>query len=341
MSDPIAMARQEGRLTDVPGLLVGHWTDRRGMTGCTVVLCPRSAVAGVDIRGGAPGTRETELLEPTRSVKSVHAVLLTGGSAYGLDAASGVMRWLEERDIGYDVRVARVPIVPAAVVFDLAVGPSSVRPDAAAGYAACAAAVEGDFEEGSVGAGTGCTVGNFLGMSACMKSGIGTASMRIGHGVVVSALAAVNAFGDVVDPDTGQILAGARRPDGSFANTATLFQGDLSGTRFGALTNTTLAVVATSARLTPAAATKVAQMAHDGLARAIRPVHTGVDGDAVFALSLGEADEPLADPSPIGAAAALVVARAIVRGTTTAQSLAGIPGLGDGDVTTEGPTRRA
>ena len=318
-------------ITDVKGIKVGHYTDRQGITGCTVVLCEGGAVGGVDVRGSAPGTRETDLLRPLNLVQQVHAVLLTGGSAYGLDAAGGVMRWLEERGVGFDVGVGVVPIVPAAVLLDLAIGDPKARPDAEAGYQACQAATDGPVEEGSVGAGTGATVGKLLGPGLATKCGLGSASVKIGKGIVVGAIVAVNAFGDVVDPGTGAIVAGTRRPVvGGFVDTARQMQGDLGQTILS-LASTTLAVVATDAYLTREEANKVAQMAHDGLARAIRPVHTMFDGDTVFALATGAPPKrgSATDPSVVGTAAAEVVARAIVRAAGQAQSLGGIPAACD------------
>lgn len=301
-------------ITDVPGIRVGHVTDTEAMTGCTVVLCPpEGAVGGVDQRGGAPGTRETDLLRPMHLVERVHAVLLAGGSAFGLDAATGVVRWLEERSIGFDARVARVPLVPAAILFDLDVGRSDVRPDAAMGYAACQAAVDGPVAEGRTGAGTGCTVGKVLGSGSTAKSGLGTASVYLGGGLVVGSIVAVNAFGDVIDPDSGAILAGTRSlTGGGFANTLTIMKGMVGKTvlRFAGRGHTVIGVVATNARLTKEEANKVAQMAHDGLARTVRPAHTMFDGDTFFALATGE---KRADVNLVGAYAAEVVAEAIVR----------------------------
>ncbi len=312
-------------ITDVPGIRVGHATNADAMTGCTVVLCPpEGAVGGVDQRGGAPGTRETDLLRPMHLVQRVHGVLLAGGSAFGLDAASGVVRWLEERGIGFDARVARVPIVPAAILFDLDVGDAGIRPDAAMGYAACQAATEGPVAEGRVGAGTGCTVGKVLGPGHASKSGLGTASVNLGGGLVAGALVAVNAFGDVVDPRTGEILAGARAlTGGGFADTLATMKGLVGKTvlRFAG-SHTVIGVVATNARLTKEEANKVAQMAHDGLARAIRPAHTLFDGDTLFALATGP---KRADVNLIGAYAAEVVAEAIVRAVKSSNTQYPIP----------------
>ncbi len=301
-------------ITDVPGIRVGHVTDDEALTGCTVVLCPREgAVGGVDQRGGAPGTRETDLLRPMHLVERVHAVLLAGGSAFGLDAAGGVVCWLEEQDVGFDARAAKVPIVPAAILFDLDVGDASVRPDAAMGYAASEAAAAGPVAEGRVGVGTGCTVGKVLGAGRASPSGLGTASMDLGGGLVVGALVAVNAFGDVVDPASGEILAGARALiGGGHADTLATMKGLIGKTvlRFAGGSNTVIGVVATNAKLSKEEINKVAQMAHDGLARTIRPAHTMFDGDTLFALSTGQKG---ADVNLVGAYAAEVVAGAIVR----------------------------
>lgn len=313
-------------ITDVKPIRVGHWTDERAATGCTVVLCgEKGAVAGVDVRGGAPGTREIGLLDPTCLVQRVHAVCLSGGSAFGLAAADGVMRYLEEQGIGFETGIVRVPIVPAAILFDLALGDASVRPDAAAGYAACQAATDGPLAEGSVGAGTGATVGKLRGLAGAMKGGVGTASCQISGGVVVGALAAVNSFGDVMDPQTGGIVAGARRTDGEgfMDMEAALLGGGLSAQRL--LAHTTLGVVATDAALTKAQTTRVAQMAQDGLARAIRPVHP-LDGDTVFALSLGERE---GDVAQVGAVAARVLGEAILRAVRKAKGLHGVPAILD------------
>lgn len=316
-------------LTDIPGIRIGHWTNLAAATGCTVILCPDGAVAGVDVRGGAPGTRETDLLDPVCTVEKIHALCLTGGSAYGLAAADGVMRWLEERGHGFDVRVARVPIVPAAVIFDLALGRADVRPDAAAGYAACEAAAAGPMLEGNVGAGTGATVGKMLGYQYGMKGGLGTASRQVGDGVIVAALAVVNAGGDIVDPRSGQIIAGSRRADGAgFADIVGTLAGGAGGSAssWGAR-NTTLGVVATNVALTKAGVTKMAQVAQTGLARTIRPVHTLIDGDVVFGLSLGDKS---GDPGLMGVLAAEVLGEAIVRAVRAAETLYDMPAIKDG-----------
>ena len=294
-------------ITDVPGIKVGHYTNLEAATGCTVVLAEKGAVGGVDVRGAAPGTRETDLLRPLNLVQEVHAVLLSGGSAFGLDAATGVMRYLEQRGIG-DPRV---------------------RPGASDGYDACLMATDGPMHEGNVGAGTGATVGKMLGPRFAMKGGLGTASHHIGEQFVVGAIVAVNAFGDVVDPRSGRIIAGARRArGGEFLRTEEeLKRGQ--PVKAAALTNTTIAVVATDAPLTKEQANKVAQMAHNGLAMSIRPVHTMFDGDAIFALSTGKRRTKGPDVSAIGAVAAEVVAAAVVRAVEQAESLHGFPAARD------------
>lgn len=317
-------------ITDVEGIQVGHWTDLEAATGCTVVLCREGAVGGVDVRGSAPGTRETDLLRPVTLVQQAHAVLLTGGAAYGLNAAGGVMRWLEEQGLGLNVGVGVVPIVASAVLFDLAIGRPDVRPGPDAGYAACQTANDGPVDEGCVGAGAGATVGKLLGHAHATKSGLGTAARRIANGVTVGALVAVNALGDVVDPTNGAIIAGPRNPaGGGFVNTMARLQGDLRHTMLGFPTNTTLAVVATDAALSKEGANKMAHMAHDGLAQVIHPVHTMVDGDTVFALATGRRTETPADMSAVGAVAASVLAEAVVRAVRQATTLAGVPAARD------------
>ncbi len=318
-------------ITDVPGLLVGQADDAEALTGCTVVVCPAGAVGGVDQRGGAPGTRELDLLRPMHLVQQVHAVMLAGGSAFGLDAATGVMRWLEEQGIGLDVGVARVPIVPAAILFDLGIGRADVRPDAAMGYRACQAARAERPREGNAGAGMGCTVGKLLGPKQGMKGGLGTASLDLGDGLVVGAIVAVNALGDVVDPTNGQIVAGARLAGSEppqFADSVAVLRARAGQPGLGTAvpaTNTVIGVVATNARLTKEEANKMAQMAHDGLARTIRPAHTLFDGDTIFALALG--DRP-ADVNAMGALAAEVLAQAILNGVRAAEAAPGWPAAG-------------
>jgi L-aminopeptidase/D-esterase-like protein len=316
----LTSARKAGSITDVAGIEVGHFTDTRRPTGCTVVMARGGAVAGVDVRGAAPGTRETDLLSPVNLVDTVHAVMLAGGSAWGLDAASGAMRWLEERGVGFDVRVGRLPIVPAAVLFDLLVGDASIRPDAAAGYAACAAATAKRPAEGNVGAGTGAAVGKIFGIDRAMKGGVGTASVTVG-GVTVGALIACNALGDVLDPDTAQVVAGARTANGRklLDTRRALLRGDAPRPLLAG-TNTTIGVIATDAAINKLQATKLAQMAHDGLARAINPVHTMSDGDTLFALGTGQAK---AHPGMmvLGTMAAEATARATLRAVLAARGL--------------------
>jgi L-aminopeptidase/D-esterase-like protein len=316
---------RDGGLTQVPGIRVGHFTDERRPTGCTAILTEAGAVCGVDVRGGAPGTRETDLLDPVNTVQEVHAVVLSGGSAFGLEAATGVVRFLEERGVGFPVGPAKVPIVPAAILFDLAVGDWTIRPGADAGYQAARSAGEGPVAEGSVGAGAGATVGKLLGPARAMKGGVGSAAIRLPRGGTVAALVAVNAMGDVLDPDTGRTVAGVRGEDGKTLQGAmdVLLAGQgADASQKGE--NTSIGVVGTDVTLTQAEATKVAQMAHDGLARVVRPVHTPWDGDTLFALSTGKVEIP--QPALlVGAVAAEVVARAVVRGVRAATGLPGLP----------------
>ena len=317
-----------GSLTDVAGIAVGHAAETGRATGCTVVLCPSGAVCGAAVRGGAPGTRETDLLRPENTVQLVHAVLLTGGSAFGLDAAGGVMRWLEERGHGLAVGPVRVPIVPAAVLFDLWLGDARIRPGAACGYAACVAAGTAPPAQGNAGAGLGATVGKLFGIQRAMKGGIGTASVPLG-GFRVGALVAVNAIGDVLGAD-GRVLAGARSADGATLLGAT--QALLAGhgpTQMMAGMATTIGVVATDALLSKAQATQLAAQAHHGLSRAVSPV-TVNDGDAFFALATGAAGRG-GDISALGAMAAEAVARAIRNAVLAARALADppLPAAGD------------
>jgi L-aminopeptidase/D-esterase-like protein len=320
-------------ITDIPGIQVGHAQDQDAMTGCTVILCPDGAMGGVDQRGGAPGTREIDALRPLHLVDQVHAVVLSGGSAFGLDSASGAVQYLEERGVGFDVRVARVPIVPAAILFDLGIGSADVRPGPEMGYQACLNASSDPPAQGNVGAGTGATVGKILGPTQAMKAGIGTASMDIGGGVIVGAIVAVNAFGDVIDPTSTEIIAGARAvgvgpleigEKGYFANTLKVMQSLIGRTAMGfsSRENTVIGVVATNAKLTKEGANKVAQMAHDGLARTIRPAHTMVDGDTIFALAMGDKE---ADVNIVGAFAAEVFAQAVLKAIQWAEPAAGLP----------------
>jgi L-aminopeptidase/D-esterase-like protein len=313
-------------LCDVPGVLVGHATDREGGTGCTAVLLGgrEGAVVGVDVRGSSPGTRETDRLGPVGAVRPTHALLLTGGSAFGLAAVDGVVHFLEEKDIGLDVGAARIPLVSAAVLFDVVVGDPSVRPDAKMGYGAASSAAKGDFAQGSVGAGTGATVGKVLGMDRAMKGGLGSSSVYLDGGLVVGALAAVNAFGEVRDPLTRRVLAGPRLEDGTLGDTVELLPEAAARLRWGE--STTLGIVATNARLSKPQVNKVAQMAHDGLARSIYPVHTTVDGDVVFAASTGSVDVA---PDVVGAWGARIIEEAIVRAILAAEGAADIPAARD------------
>lgn len=327
--------KYKNAITDVRGIEVGHAQDDEALTGCTVILCRKGAVAGVDVRGGAPGTRETDLLHPINLVEKVHAVVLAGGSAFGLDAATGVMRFLEENKIGFNTGAAKVPIVPSAILYDLNLGRADVRPDSAMGYRTAASASSEPPTEGNVGAGTGASVGKMFGAKLGMKSGIGTASIAIGRGTVVGAIVAVNAFGDVIDPQTGSIIAGLRSgkvgplrvgKKNHFADTLAAMKNPVGRGVLGlaSRTNTVIGVVATNAKLTKAQATKVAQMAQDGLARAIRPAHTMLDGDVIFTLSTGNRK---VDISIVGTYAAEVMAEAILRAARMAKSAGGLPGL--------------
>ncbi|HWH53490.1 MAG TPA: P1 family peptidase [Gemmatimonadaceae bacterium] len=328
---PLTAQSPRQGLTAVDGIKVGQFTLTSRPTGCTVILAEHGAVAGVDVRGAAPGTRETDLLNPINLVQQVNAIVLSGGSAFGLDAASGVMKYLEERNIGYDVRVAKVPIVPAAILFDLNIGDPKIHPDASCGYKAAAAATTGPIAEGDVGAGAGATVGKLAGPGRAMKGGLGTASITLANGLTVAAIVAVNAVGDVIDPSTGKVVAGVRTPDGKSLGDARKLVRDLGARAQGvgrAGENTTIGVVATNATLTKVQATKVAQMAHDGIARAIYPSHTMSDGDAIFALATG-AHAGDADVSIIGALAADMMSEAILRAVRASKGLPGYPAVRD------------
>jgi len=330
----VSMKRNES-ITDVAGIEVGHAQNDQALTGCTAILCRKGAVGGVDVRGGAPGTRETDLLKPLNLVQKVHAVMLAGGSAFGLDAAGGAMRYLEEHKIGFNSGAGLVPIVPAAILFDLGIGRGDVRPDADMGYRACLAASRQAVPEGNVGAGTGASVGKILGMKQAMKAGLGSASLEIGGGAVIGALAAVNVFGDIVDPATGQIVAGVRSAKvgplqlgqpGAFADTLALLKSLVGRTvlNFAARASTLLGVVAINADLDKSEANKMAQMAQDGLARTVRPAHTMLDGDTVFALATGGRK---VDTSTAGAFAAEALSLAILRAVRMAAPAGGLPGL--------------
>jgi len=315
-------------ITDIAGIKVGHYTDKEGITGCTVILCEQGAVAGVEVGGPAAGTRETELLRPGQSVEKVHAIIISGGSAFGLDAAGGVMRYLEERGVGHETVAGRVPIVPAAILYDLNIGSPKARPGDGEGYQACLAATDAEVVEGCVGAGTGATVGKFLGMHRATKSGLGTASQQIAKGVVVAALVVVNAFGDVVDPKMGKIIAGTRHPQGNcFLSTSELFKSDqFKRALLFSTCNTTIGVVATNAVLDKEQVNRVAQMAQVGIARTIDPCFSSYDGDVIFTLSLGERGLHI---DGLGTAAAEVVATAITRAVLQAETIGGIPAARD------------
>jgi len=336
-------------LTDVRGIRVGHWTNRKAATGCTVILCPPGTVGGVDVRGAAPGTRETELLRPGNLVEEVHAIVLSGGSAFGLEAATGVMRFLAAREVGFRYATGVVPIVPSAILFDLGIG-QAAWPDAEAGYQAAERASGGRIAEGSVGAGAGATVAKMAGIERAWKGGLGTASERLDTGIIVAAIAAVNAVGSIRDARTGEVVAAPRDDKGAFLDVDELLrigrgrrqvESELEGKRVdhaGASesdtpveepSNTTLAVVATNARLTKTQVNRIATVAHDGFARSIWPVHTRADGDVIFALATGE-QEITDDQYPsIEAMAARAVERAVLSGVRKAKRLGGVPGLGD------------
>ena len=325
----VSAMNSDGGITDVQGVKAGHFSDSRRPTGCTVLIFENGATAGVDVRGAAPGTRETDLLNPVNTVQKVNAILLSGGSAFGLDAAGGVVRYLEEHGQGFRVGSNVIPIVPAAILFDLGVGDPKIRPTAESGYKACQAASAGKVEEGNVGAGAGATVGKMFGPKQAMKSGLGTASIHVGNtGIIVGAIVAVNAVGDVSDPSTGKIIAGARKPDGSgfLDSMRQLREGRLVEVPAGA--HTTIGVVATNVAFDKAQITKIAQMAHDGLARCINPVHTPNDGDTVFAVATG-AIAARGDHGAIGALAAEAMSQAIVRAVMNARGLPGLPSYQD------------
>jgi L-aminopeptidase/D-esterase-like protein len=314
-------------LTDIAGIRVGHASDYEALTGCTVILCDGGAVAGADIRGSASGTEEFPVMDPGHIVDRIHAVCLAGGSAFGLEAASGVRRFLEQKGVGFETGAAKVPLVPAAIIYDLGVGKANVRPTREMGESAAAAATGAAVAEGSVGAGTGATVGKINGMSHAMKGGVGSATIEVPAypGVLVAALAVTNAFGDVVDPRDGRTVAGARQSrDGrEFAVTEQILKTRQRAGGFP-VRNTTLVVVATNAALNKVRAQKVAQLAQAGVARTIRPAHTMTDGDVAIALSLGQA---AADVTAVGVAAAEAVVEAILRSVRLARTLGAVPGL--------------
>lgn len=328
--------RKNNSITLIEGIRVGHAQDGKALTGCTVILCEKGAVAGIDQRGGAPGTRETDALHPVHLVDKVHAIMLAGGSAFGLDAAVGAVRYLEQRKVGFNVGVVKVPIVPAAILFDLGIGSAKRRPDAKMGYQACLNASRKSPAEGNAGAGIGATVGKILGMKRATKGGIGTAAMEIGGGVHVAAIVAVNVFGDVIDPQTGEIVAGARSlkkgpiriGKGIFADTMQVMK-TLAGRSilsFAHRGHTAIGVVATNAKFDKDQVTKVARMAMNGVARTVRPANTMLDGDTIFAIATGRRK---ADVNIVGAFAAEVVAEAILRAVRAAKAAGGVPAISD------------
>lgn len=316
-------------ITAVAGLEAGHYTDRDHGTGCTVIICREGAVGGVDVRGGSPGTRETDVLRPMHRVDRVHAIILSGGSAFGLDAASGVTGYLAELGIGFKIGLVAVPIVSAAILYDLGLLSAEVRPGPAEGRSACLAAGTGSLEEGSVGAGTGATVAKGRGMAGAVKSGVGTASLRLADGPIVAAVVAVNAYGGVFDYQSGRLIAGPRKQDGpGFDDPQELALQDQSGGGSMDPVNTTIGVVATDAPLTREEANFLASVSHDGLALTIRPCHTIRDGDTMFTLATGRFPNPV-DLTRLGAAAVEVTAQAILRAVHTATGLGGIPSISE------------
>jgi len=317
---------KEIKITDINGIKVGHAQDLKGASGCTVILCEKGAWAGVDVRGGGPASRETELLKPVNMVEQIHAVMLSGGSAYGLDAGSGAMAYLEENGVGFDVGVGVVPIICGASLFDLVVGDPKCRPDKAMGYEACKNAGTGPVAEGNVGAGTGATVGKFHGVAHMMKSGLGTYGVQIGA-LQVAAIVAVNALGDVVDVDTGKRIAGLLNEDNTaLSNTEEAMYAQYAEDKNVFSGNTTIGCIVTNAKLTKSQANKLASIAHNGYARAIRPVHTMADGDTIFVMATGEVE---AMPDAVGALATEVMARAINRAVRMAEPAYGLKAARD------------
>jgi L-aminopeptidase/D-esterase-like protein len=316
----------QNAITDIEGIQVGHASDFEGYTGCTAILCGGGAVCGIDVRGSAAGTRQVDALNISHIVEEIHAILLCGGSSFGLDAATGVARFLEERGVGFDVGLTKIPIVPTAVIFDIAFGNPRARPTAAMGYEACLNAGE-KVREGSVGAGTGATVGKLFEVPRAMKGGLGTSSIAMPDGLTVAALVVVNAFGDIIDNVTGRIIAGLRTAEDGlhFANTVTCLKQGYTKRQFG-LVNTTLGVVATNARFNKRDITKVAQMAQAGLIKTINPVHTTFDGDLIFAISKGDHQ---ADINNVGVLSEFVVSEAIKRAIKKADGFGLVPAFKD------------
>ncbi len=309
---------KEISITDIEGIKIGHAQDLDAATGCTVVIGEAGVTAGVDVRGGAPGTRETDLLDPVNFVEQIHAVVMTGGSSFGLDSASGVMQYLEEKGVGFDAFVTRIPIVCGAVLFDLTIGDHKVRPDKEMGYQACLNANHTECEEGCVGAGTGATVGKILGMERCMKSGLGTYCIQTGD-LKLGAIVAVNCLGDVIDPKTGETLAGVLDENKKrFLNSEEIMIKEFSGRKIEFSGNTTIGVIVTNAKLTKSQTNKVASMAHNGYGRTMRPAHTMFDGDTIFAVATGKVDT---DVSVAGLLAARIMEQAVVRAVKRATTL--------------------
>jgi len=314
-------------ITDIAGIKVGHWTDRRNATGCTVVLCEAGAMPGVDVRGAAPGTMETDLMRPGYMVQAVHGVFLSGGSAFGLGAQTGVLRYLQEKGVGLPRADTVIPLIPAAVIFDLGIGNNMARPSPGDAYTAAASAKGGRVAEGSVGAGTGAKVSGVAQPGTFVKGGVGTASEALGDGLIIAALVVVNAVGSVYDSATGQVVAGVRGEHGVYLDP----QEALRNRRVPSITgaNTTIGVIATNARLSKEQANRIAMLGHDGLARAIRPVHTLADGDTLFALATGEVALEPSRQMALESFAAVVVERAIVRAVRAATTLAGVKAMRD------------
>ncbi|UJL47433.1 P1 family peptidase [Virgibacillus sp. NKC19-16] len=313
------------KLTDIEGIKVGHEQDYKGATGCTVVLCEEGATAGVDVEGGSPGTRETALLSPVNRIDKAHGILLSGGSAFGLDAAAGIMEYLENNDSGFDVGVTKVPIVPGAILYDLSIGDYKKRPDKKMGLQACENATGDDCKEGTIGAGTGATVGKVLGMDRAMKGGLGTYCLQVGE-LMVGAMVVVNSFGDVVNPETGEIIAGALSDSGDFVNTEEFMIKQFENQTNKNQENTTIGIVVSNAKLNKSEANKLASMAHDGFARTMRPSHTMVDGDTIFTLATGKVE---CDLDLVGLLAADVVGEAVIRAVKMATSLHGVTSYSD------------
>ena len=331
------MPANNDTITAVPGISAGHWTNYHAATGCTVILSGDTAVGGVAVRGGSPGARETELLNPIRRVNRVHTILLSGGSAFGLSAADGVLRWLEQRGIGFETSHARVPIVPSAILYDLGIGRADIRPDADAGYAACAVASDSPLPSGSVGAGTGATVAKAFGPTHAVKGGIGSARCILPDGISVAAAVAVNAWGGIYRPQDGSLIAGPRRADGSMADALSAVLNRERRPDAQEPVNTTIGVVATDAALDKMQANFIASTAHDGLALAVRPCHTPGDGDTIFCLATGLNPTP-PNLTAIVAAAAHVTALAVLNAVQSATPLAGIPAASELTVSAESPS---